>query len=69
MQGSYARIWIYHVYCMKMCLHMFTFRIGIGISFEQACQDPHGIENYFKASPTTPNNVHAMDKVGTNVSV
>ncbi len=25
-----------------MCLHMFTFRIRIGISFEQACQDPHG---------------------------
>ncbi len=28
-----------------MCLHMFTFRIGIGISFEQACQDPHGTES------------------------
>ena len=25
-----------------MCLHMFTFRIGIEIIFEQACQDPHG---------------------------
>ncbi len=39
---SYAGVPPPPQYSMKMCLPMFTFRIGIGISFEQACQDPHG---------------------------
>ncbi len=40
--------WDFHLECARL---MFTFRIGIGISCEQACQDLHGDKKYASLVP------------------